>query len=349
MTTIRSPRAMKSRSGYLVVTLIVAALLLSQTNVIRSEAHDEHRLSLETRQEQEQEPTIMLPKEHPSFAPSAWCPDAVCENSALCHPCQRRFLIIIATGRSASTTLTYMMDSLPGVRMSGENNDTLGALRSMIDNIQKDPHFLRQQRNPLNKGAWGHYRVPDGAFACVAQKMVETITPPLLDQNDEFIKDDSDTIVGFKTIRFLKERGNAKSDKEIVDYVKESFPCARILVNIRSDEEEQRASYSKIHAFRKDGVSISRMNNRLIRVANMFGNQAMLLDSSEWTKNITSLNKVVTWLGFHPNCQFENLLEFNTEGRGYKHGQTELNMNPKCRYVGGDTIRTAELTSNTHL
>lgn len=345
MAVMKSPRTMQSRSGYLVVTLFLVVALFSQTKVIQSdEAHNEHRLSLETRQDQEK-PS----REHSSLTPSAWCPDAKCENSALCHPCQRRFLIIIATGRSASTTLTYMMDSLPGVRMSGENNDTLGALQTMIGNIQKDPHFLRQQQNPLQKGAWGHYLVPDGAFSCVAQKMMETITPPLLDKQNELLEDDSDTIVGFKTIRFLHERGNANSDKEMVDFVKESFPCARILVNIRSDEAEQLASFSRKPAFHKDAVSISRMNNRLKQVANMFGNQAMLLDSSEWTKDMNVLNHVVTWLGFHRTCHFEKLLEFNTGGRGYSHGQTELTMNPKCKYVGGDTTDEAALSSNTQL
>ena len=58
-----------------------------------------------------------------------WCPLAACRDSLLCHPCRRRFLIIITLGRTASTTLTWMMDLLPGVRMGGENK--------AIENIQK--------------------------------------------------------------------------------------------------------------------------------------------------------------------------------------------------------------------
>jgi hypothetical protein len=121
------------------------------------------------------------------------------------------------------------------------------------------------------------------------------------------------------------------------------------LVNIRSDEEGQMASFSRKPAFRKYVASISRMNDRLKQVANMFGNQAMLLDSSEWTKDMNVLNQVVTWLGFHRTCHFEKLLEFNTGGRGYDHGQTELTMNPNCKYVGGDTTDAAAISSNTQL
>jgi hypothetical protein len=38
----------------------------------------------------------------------AWCPGAACSNSALCRPCQQRFLFILSTGRAASTTLLGM-------------------------------------------------------------------------------------------------------------------------------------------------------------------------------------------------------------------------------------------------
>lgn len=45
----------------------------------------------------------------------SWCPSAACNNSPLCLPCKKRFLFIIATGRSGSTTLLSMLNHLPGV------------------------------------------------------------------------------------------------------------------------------------------------------------------------------------------------------------------------------------------
>jgi hypothetical protein len=76
------------------------------------------------------------------------------------------------------------------------------------------------------------------------------------------------------------------------------------------------------------------MNERMRRLATMFGNQAQLLDSSDWTKDIDRLNRVVQWLGFNKSCNFKQLLEFNTEGKGYGHGETEMVLDPNCRYVG---------------
>lgn len=67
---------------------------------------------------------------------SSWCPSATCHNTDLCHPCDRRFLILLATGRSGSTSMMYMLDSLPGVRMSGENNAILNHLQQLVNGIR---------------------------------------------------------------------------------------------------------------------------------------------------------------------------------------------------------------------
>jgi hypothetical protein len=231
-----------------------------------------------------------------------------------------------------------MLDSLPGIRMSGENNCALGTIHQMIDNIANNSHFLAQQRHPRGAfdAAWGHNLVPEGAFACVAQHMIETINPPLLHENLEPIQDDSDTIVGFKTIRFLQKNFNI-SDNDKVDYVKEHFPCSRVLVNIRSNTSEQALSYASKPFFRErlahDGeTALEERNDRLRLIAKLFGPQAMLLDSSDWVSNVDILNRVVQWLGFSESCYFQRLLEYNT--KGYAHGEIEMVLNPNCRYVG---------------
>jgi hypothetical protein len=46
---------------------------------------------------------------------SSWCPGALCHNSPICAPCNKRYLFILATGRSGSTSLLEMMNKLPNV------------------------------------------------------------------------------------------------------------------------------------------------------------------------------------------------------------------------------------------
>ena len=112
----------------------------------------------------------------PSYHNSSWCPNSLCIDSPLCIPCQRRYLIIFSTGRSASTTLTWMMDSLPGVRLSGENNALLQRQFMTHQAVFEDKLFKEGQQ--VKSSPYGRNKVPDGALACILQKAIEIITPP---------------------------------------------------------------------------------------------------------------------------------------------------------------------------
>jgi hypothetical protein len=261
----------------------------------------------------------------------AWCPLAVCQNSHICRPCHRRFLILLTSGRSASTTLTWMLDSLPGIRMSGENYDLIKRMRTLIEET-RSKHFKPAAGT---NGPFGHNPTFPGSFACVAQTMVEVINPPPANFSKA---EEPHMILGFKTIRFQDDIEKWKLPS-VVNFVKEVFPCARIVVNLRSNIKEQAASQMK--AFHKENkkttertYGIELGNEKLRYIAELFGDQAILLDSSEWTKNISSLNQVVEWLGFDKSCLFQELLEMNTKG-GFRNGKESLNMDPKCRYLSG--------------
>jgi hypothetical protein len=270
---------------------------------------------------------------------TTWCPFATgnttCHNSALCHPCQDRFLFILATGRSASTTLQYMFNSLPGIRMSGENNNELGVIRQMVENLYTSklangvPMYVSAEGG---KSAWGHNHVPAGTFSCVCQAMVHAMNPPLLTADESRLKqpDDANDIVGFKTIRFLN---GVTDENALVDFVQHNFPCSRVIVNIRSDFAEQAES-----AFYKYDANathvLSELTARHLRVAELFGlAQAVVLDASVFTHDISPINDVVDWLGFSKECHFQQLLEFNTV-HGYGNGKKKLSLDPNCKYLG---------------
>jgi len=261
-----------------------------------------------------------------SYFDRSWCPFASCFSSTMCNPCKRRFLILICTGRSASTTLTWMLDALPGVRMAGENNDALHELKNMKEHVLGNKHWIN------NSAAWGHNKVPPQAYSCVAQSMIETINPPKFNQSkslEEEREADYKTIIGFKTIRFLK--GSEVDDKGLVEFVQENFPCSKILINYSSNITRQ----SNSAWWEKRGQNVSfeilrGVNARLGRVGNMFGSQAYMLDSAAWLRNISVLNEMVTWLGFPLHCHFQHLLAFNVGGAGYTHEARHAPLQNGC-------------------
>ena len=287
-----------------------------------------------------------------SQALNTWCPTAQCQVTDLCHPCRRRYVVIVATGRSGSSTLQRMLESLPGIRMSGENNGMLTHFQHAVHatTASKEWHKgILSHRHP-----WNHLDYPSSAFACVTQQMIETINPPP-NVNGSHVDPQSDreTIVGFKTIRFPEERSKEGNDAhgtttsreratdrmfQAAQFLNETLPCSKIIVNIRSDTPLQAASMLKAFGkhetwLRESSLDhvVNVMNSRnhdLMDLADWLGpNRARIMDSSQWTSNISLINELVSWMGFEDACHFDRLFEYNTN-HVYGHGDETSRRNP---------------------
>jgi len=274
----------------------------------------------QAQKQQEQPPPPPVAVSHPQ-----WCPLATCNTTELCAPCRRRFLIIITAGRSASTTLTWMLDKLPGLRMAGENNDALGNIKAMFDNVPGDRRFKK------NNDSWKHNYIPPQSMSCVAQSMIEAINPPLLDEEEGKTiadKDHASDIIGFKTIRFFYHRYREEQQDSMAQFLIDNFPCSKVLINVNSDVEGQAASIEK--NFKRDGGSekirhdIVRENDMMSRLSKTLGpERSFVLDKTVWTAdNLTSLNAAVSWLGYGEPCHFKEMLAYNAGG--YRAAKSDL-------------------------
>ena len=287
---------------------------------------------------------------------NSWCPYATCQNSPLCAPCNRRYILILATGRSGSTTLLKMMNYLPTVRLSGENRNFIGISSQLITNYQLiDPstnqeipkHSVKgQQITPLLQknsdrfeGAFAHNAIPPQTMSCPIQNALNALNPPpqSIQQNDHLrsIHDyDRNTILGCKTIRFHKNKWDIHY---AANYIKEVFPCSKIIINIRTNVTNQLHSIqdtfssAAVNEHGKTENEIDRYNTYLSNLAETLGSEmAKVIDLSHWKTNVTVLNDVVHWLGFK-NCKFTNLVHENSNGYGRDH-DTDVGIDDKCHY-----------------
>jgi len=283
-----------------------------------------------------------------------WCPKQnSCNSTPLCQPCKRRFLIIIATGRSGSTTLTHMLGSLPGVRMAGENDNALRRIFMVSNSRQKTTGFwfkkgAKGSIYSKQNGPWQHNPVPFQGLACAEQHFIEAIIPPALaaDGDYRYSQPADGHILGFKTIRFLYELGgpNAIPEEDFNTYLKwfvNAFPCARIVINIRSDTMAQAQSRKDAFFPQKDvnemAVGIADKNQKYVGLAEHLGDRAYLLDSSKWTKNVTKFHGLIDWLGYSEECYFKYLLEYNTHhayGSNKNKAKYKYKHDKKCNYTG---------------
>jgi hypothetical protein len=287
---------------------------------------------------------------------SSWCPNANCTGTPICYPCQRRWLIIVTTGRSASTTLTEMIDRLPGIRMTGENNNLVGRFENLL---QDWPQDMIDGTAP----AWFHNPIPEESWSCASQTVFTTANPPKLVKSNSSIKNgdgegeeplltleegsDEQTILGFKTIRLF--------DNEIIQHtynltevqiqdiamnmfeaLTRLFPCSRFVVNFRSDVTSQVISWQASFGATNPDEILKRLklDNDLLHAFHNYSiiQRSFLLDSTQWTRNITTFNEMLDWLGYSKSCHFPAALEYNTQD-GYSATKTEVNLSQDCKYL----------------
>jgi hypothetical protein len=114
------------------------------------------------------------------------------------------------------------------------------------------------------------------------------------------------------------------------------FPCARFVVNFRSDSVRQLDSWKKQFSATNvtQAAAILQNDNDLLHMFHkLMGSQrSFLLDSTEWTQNTTTVNQMVEWLGFSRQCHFKEALEYNTK-YGYGATKTEADLSDECKYI----------------
>eukprot|EP00581_Thalassiosira_minuscula_P002616 CAMPEP_0183743946 /NCGR_PEP_ID=MMETSP0737-20130205/65479_1 /TAXON_ID=385413 /ORGANISM="Thalassiosira miniscula, Strain CCMP1093" /LENGTH=460 /DNA_ID=CAMNT_0025979579 /DNA_START=186 /DNA_END=1568 /DNA_ORIENTATION=- len=250
--------------------------------------------------------------------------------------------------------IVIKLGSLPGVRMAGENDNALRRIFMVSNSRQKTTGFWLKKGSTggmYRKGnnAWQHNPVPSQGLACAEQHFIEAIIPPVLTEDGDYrySQPADGYILGFKTIRFVYELDgyNAIPEEDFNTYLKwfvNAFPCARIVINIRSDTKAQ-AQSQKNTFFRarnkidvdEIGVDIEDQNQKYVGLAEHLGDRAYFLDSSEWTKNVTKFHGLIDWLGYSEECYFNHLLEYNAHHTyGANKNKAIYKHDKKCNYAG---------------
>lgn len=157
------------------------------------------------------------------------------EDSTYCpwcrgYLCDRKFLFVIATGRSGSTSLMSMLNGVPGVFLSGENgNDPLRMLTILRPRLNRRCHheyFASTQRAVLGTRDRCS-RISRSELIAAQGWLWEANVPP------NTIVSSPPNIVGFKEIRWSPQE---------IEFVQLVAPCSRFIFNTRKNATEQAMS-----------------------------------------------------------------------------------------------------------
>lgn len=237
-----------------------------------------------------------------------------------------------------------MINLLPNVRLSGENNNELYIASLLEKNLQtKDFAGLRSKvpASPTNY-AWQHNEIPEQSMACTIQKVLHTINPPPEEIQQQLINNETSgiTLDGYETsqiigAKMIRIQVGDWTPLEGAEFFKYNFPCAKYIINTRLNTDNQATSMKSFlgkygaTSHKETRNKIKRHNDFLTQFAQHMGEEkSRLIFMENWTNNVTQWNEVVEWLGFQ-NCQYDKVLHNNKNG--YEQDNSRIEMGGGCQ------------------
>ena len=237
-----------------------------------------------------------------------------------------------------------MINLLPNVRLSGENNNELYIASLLEKNLQiRDFAGLRSKvpARPTNY-AWQHNEIPEQSMACTIQKVLHTINPPPEEIQQQIINNETSgiTLDGYETsqiigAKMIRIQVGDWTPLEGAEFFKYNFPCAKYIINTRLNTDNQATSMKRFlgkygaTSHKETRNKIKRHNDFLTQFAQHMGEEkSRLIFMENWTNNVTQWNEVVEWLGFQ-NCQYDKVLHNNKNG--YEQDNSRIEMGGGCQ------------------
>ena len=190
------------------------------------------------------------------------------------------YLVMLTYGRSGSTLLQGVVNSVPGYLMRGENRDALHHLFLYHHGLVKESAEATRADTP--RSAWygiDEYAAP-AAVAGMRELVVGTLLRPKPDTK----------VVGFKEIRWWHEDW-----RDYLAFLLELFPGVRFVVNTRDHEA---VAKSKWWAERKNPLKmLAGYERRLNDMAEVLGDRAYTLHYDDYVADHEVLRGFFDWLG----------------------------------------------------
>jgi hypothetical protein len=137
------------------------------------------------------------------------------------------FVFIVTFGRSGSTLLQGILNSIPGYLIRGENNSTLLALFVAVRQYQQASGYVRDQSDPTHPWFGAEKLVPRIFSESVADLFLNLCLQP----------ETTTRCIGFKEIRYTPEEIPDELFTKYLEFIQIAFPKAALIFNVRSVTE----------------------------------------------------------------------------------------------------------------
>lgn len=233
-----------------------------------------------------------------------------------CDLCSDQWILVIANGRSGSTTIVDMLNELPDVYVAGErttrgsNEDIVSALHSYYtyattSNERQGPH------QTLNK-------VEEHAALCASQAAFREAIGAY---------PNSTRAIGFKTLR--------ASSANQLKWLLRVFPCARFVLNFRRDVASE---FSSKKFFKKEGTTMKQLSiqARTLEHLSFISQRALAFPLEDFS--VHRFNELRRFLGDKSQCEYFRVKHSND-------GSFSSDKTPAVRCGEGSKYNAAAATT----
>ena len=166
-----------------------------------------------------------------------------------------KFILIVAIGRSGSTTLQRIINTIDNSNITGENNNFIFEILKAYNNLRRTIKMTPKDKNNLFISAHELEKIqkkPCWYNSFNLEKIKDDLRKIIID----FLDINNNRVLGFKEIRWYE---NYDLINEFIDL----FPNTKVVLHYREDIEKQ--SKSGWFAKNKDAFNeITKLNNDLI-------------------------------------------------------------------------------------
>lgn len=200
-----------------------------------------------------------------------------------------RYIFVLTYGRSGSTILMRLLNTVDGAEIRGENSNALFHLYKSIAAVRRSSTRFGLVARESNDPWFGANLIAAKSFenACLGAFLDDVLAP-----------DPETTIVGFKEINHLPNRMRDKEFYGYVDFIMKTFPKSRIVFNTREAGQVARSGWfaDMDTDYVKEQIEAADIR---FAAATKRHRRCRMIDYSDVIKNGEKLAGLFDWLGVH--------------------------------------------------
>jgi len=225
-------------------------------------------------------------------------------DTGVCDLCGRDFLVVLATGRSGSTSLMEALNSLPGVNLRGENSASIVAAQELYERATKTG-LAASDRAALEHGPLDEQRL-----LCKLQDFFVAFDPPTARRpNVAHVHGFKELVLPSSLAANTTRQHLPDSPDGWVDFMQKLFPCGRFVLNYRRNSTVQ-ASAAFYDNFPVKSDELANVNSKFLQWhdrLNSKGSMSYLMATEDLSA--ASVTELARTLGFA--CTFHAIPHAN--------------------------------------